>query len=500
MMKIFISSLTFVLFCSSVLAETKGFLFENGEHSYKIVLASDDSRTWYEAEEICREYEGGHLATITDEAENSFLNEKIQLLSRSPSEPEQLWIGAKEEGALGKAYQWADGHKFQYGAAFWAPGEPNTDYQNDYELCIALKSTGDLADWIDADCYEPKGYVCKIEGVPRRLVDRKRFGYEFDSGRYIYKFVFLQYEMLTWPEAEIYCRDSEGGHLASIRDTKESKFIEKQLRMLRNYFGFSKMWIGASDLYNESHFSWTDGKSFTYQRWVSGEPSGHHRGKKEDCAVVTADPHWGHWKDEYCLHHLPFICKIRVCNQRADIGFIVDSSGSVRINGFRKSKEFIKFVLRRFKISETGVHVGLIRFSSRATTIFGFEEHFTHSEINEAVDNMQFVKGGTRTDRALRLARNGLFLEKPDGMSRPNIPKFLVLMTDGHSTQPALTAAEAKSMKQKGVHVIVVAIGRGIHLAELLNIASTPRDVISVTSFAKLKRIVAITKEKVCGD
>lgn len=188
-----------------------------------------------------------------------------------------------------------------------------------------------------------------------------------------------------------------------------------------------------------------------------------------------------------------------VCNQRADIGFIVDSSGSVRINGFRKSKEFIKFVLRRFKISETGVHVGLIRFSSRATTIFGFEEHFTHSEINEAVDNMQFVRGGTRTDRALRLARNGLFLEKPDGMSRPNIPKFLVLMTDGHSTQPALTAAEAKSMKQKGVHVIVVAIGRGIHLPELLNIASTPRDVISVTSFAKLKRIVAITKEKVCG-
>lgn len=134
---------------------------------------------------------------------------------------------------------------------------------------------------------------------------------EFDSGRYVYKFVFLQYEMLTWPEAEIYCRDTEGGHLTSVRNAKESNYIKKHLRMLRYYFGFSKMWIGASDLYNEGHFNWTDGKPFTYQRWIPGEPSGRHRGKEEDCAVITADPHWGKWRDEYCLNHLPFICKIR---------------------------------------------------------------------------------------------------------------------------------------------------------------------------------------------
>ena len=134
---------------------------------------------------------------------------------------------------------------------------------------------------------------------------------EFDSGRYIYKFIFMQYDMLTWPEAEIYCRDVEGAHLASVHDLRQSRFIEKQMRRLRFHVGFSKMWIGASDLYNEGHFNWTDGSPFTYQRWISGEPSGHHRGRKEDCAVITAHPHWAKWKDEYCLHHLPFICKIR---------------------------------------------------------------------------------------------------------------------------------------------------------------------------------------------
>ncbi|XP_078351415.1 macrophage mannose receptor 1-like isoform X2 [Oculina patagonica] len=499
-MKLSVVALLFVSLYSVVSAETKGFLFENGEYSYKIVLSSDDARTWYEAEEICREYEGGHLASIADEAENQYLNEKIQLISSSPRDPEVLWLGAKDEEHFGRAYQWADGNTFQYNAAFWAPSESQKENYNQYELCIALKSTGDLADWTEYDCYEPKGYICKIEGVPLRLVEPKRFGYEFDHGHFIYKYFFLQHEMLTWPEAEIYCRDAEGGHLASVQTLKENKYIEKKLRLLRYYFGFSKWWIGASDIYSEGTFNWTDGRPFTFQRWVQGEPSGKHRGKEEDCAVVTADPHWGRWKDEYCLHHLPFICKIRVCNQRADIAFAVDASTSVRGSGFKKSKDFIKFVLQRFKISQTGIHVGLIRFSSSANVVFNFEEHYTNNDINTAIDQMEHIRGGTRTDRALRLARNKLFLEKAEGgTSRPNIPKFLVVMTDGISKSPFITALEANALKKNGVHIIVVGVGRLLNRRELSDIASSPQDIITASSFKALKKIVVVTKEKVCG-
>lgn len=53
----------------------------------------------------------------------------------------------------------------RYNAAFWAPDESHTENYEEYEVCIALKSTGDLADWTEDDCYEPKGYICKIEGM-----------------------------------------------------------------------------------------------------------------------------------------------------------------------------------------------------------------------------------------------------------------------------------------------------------------------------------------------
>lgn len=56
-------------------------------------------------------------------------------------------------------------HSCRYNSAFWAPGESRTERYDEYEVCIALKSTGDLADWTEADCYEPKGYICKIEGM-----------------------------------------------------------------------------------------------------------------------------------------------------------------------------------------------------------------------------------------------------------------------------------------------------------------------------------------------
>lgn len=177
----------------------------------------------------------------------------------------------------------------------------------------------------------------------------------------------------------------------------------------------------------------------------------------------------------------------------------MDASTSVRGAGFRKSKDFIKFVLQRFKISQTGIHVGLIRYSSSATVMFDFEEHYTNNDINTAIDRMEYVRGGTRTDRALRLARNKLFLEKPDGTSRPNIPKFLVVMTDGISKWPKITTLEANALKKNGVHIVVVGVGRLLARKELLSIASSPEDVITATSFAALKKIVAVTKEKVCG-
>ena len=202
---------------------------------------------------------------------------------------------------------------------------------------------------------------------------------------------------------------------------------------------------------------------------------------------------------------VPFCCRESinfflhlVCHKRADIGFAVDISSSVRINGFRRSKEFFKKVLNRFPISERGVHAGLIHFSSTAHLIFGFDEHYTLSDVENAVDRTKYRKGGTRTDKALKLARTRLFALPPEGSSRRNIPRFLVVTTDGISMRPSTTGLEAQALKNEGVHIIVVGVGFRTHMKELRAIASRPQDVIKVRSFAYMERIVENVRSAIC--
>lgn len=177
----------------------------------------------------------------------------------------------------------------------------------------------------------------------------------------------------------------------------------------------------------------------------------------------------------------------------------MDASRSVRINGFRRSKEFIETVLKGIKISKKDVHIGLIRYSSKADLIFGFEDHYTHNSIETAIRATKYIRGGTSTHMALSLARTRLFALKPEGSSRPSIAKFLVLLTDGISADVELTAKESSALKNEGVHVVVVAIGHRVNKKELVSIASRPQDVIRVSSFAWLKFIVESVRDRVCG-
>ncbi|EDO36563.1 predicted protein [Nematostella vectensis] len=418
-----------------------GFVFESDEYFYKIVFERDDRRTFYEAEEICNLFENGHLASITSQAENEWIHQKIQSVSQS-YEPRRFWVGASDRRQSG-SFEW-------------------------------------------------------IDGAPKRIVARRRFGYEFDENIWTYKFVLLQDDMLTWPEAEVYCRKTEWGHLLSITSAKEQEKVKQWLRMLRFIFGFHRLWIGASDLVRESKFVWTDGRRFNYTNWQEGEPSGMRRGQEQDCAAIAMYPELGKWEDHYCLQNMPFICKIKMCGERTDLAFAIDASGSMGDQGFLRAKRFVKALIGSFKVSQKGTHVGIIRFSTRAKVMFTFTEHFTHEDVNYAIDDIEYTEGGTKTELALRLARTELFSKQGGSRTSPLIFKLFVLMTDGRSEYFHAVARQAKMLKRSGVHVMAVGIGKYTNQRELEVIASSKSDVIGVVSFRDLMIRMNEIKDKLC--
>lgn len=59
----------------------------------------------------------------------------------------------------------------------------------------------------------------------------------------------------------------ERGHLLSIRTLKENRWVTSRIRQIRRVLGFSKFWIGASDIGHQGVYEWTEKNStVTYTR------------------------------------------------------------------------------------------------------------------------------------------------------------------------------------------------------------------------------------------
>ena len=118
------------------------------DHEYLVV---EGDYTWDEAKELC-EKQGGYLAVITSQEEQSFIQELIKGKNN-----EGFWLGAENSG---DTWTWGNGEAFEY--QNWDSGEPNGD-SSDMKLQI-YEENGKWDDtWSDGDISGIKehGYICE---------------------------------------------------------------------------------------------------------------------------------------------------------------------------------------------------------------------------------------------------------------------------------------------------------------------------------------------------
>jgi hypothetical protein len=122
---------------------------ENG-HGYLFVPSP--GVTWSQADVAARTM-GGHLATITSNAENAFV---VGLLGAN----DRIWIGGRQPaGSIEPAggWQWVTGEPFNFDA--WEPGQPD-NYGDEHAIMIFASE----AKWHDdEDTNENPGYVAEFE-------------------------------------------------------------------------------------------------------------------------------------------------------------------------------------------------------------------------------------------------------------------------------------------------------------------------------------------------
>ncbi|XP_044534828.1 collagen alpha-5(VI) chain [Gracilinanus agilis] len=172
------------------------------------------------------------------------------------------------------------------------------------------------------------------------------------------------------------------------------------------------------------------------------------------------------------------ICHERDCkDKRADVMFLVDSSGSIKAPTFQKIKTFMKNMVSKSHVGFDQVHFGVVQFSNVSKEEFGLTEYMTERDIFDAIDRMNFIGNKTYTGKALEFVSS--YFEPLKG-GRKGVKKFLVLITDGKShdsiTEPALL------LRNKEVVILLVAIFRS-KSPQLEDITGDPNLVYYVEKF-----------------
>ncbi|XP_048013858.1 ladderlectin-like [Megalobrama amblycephala] len=109
-------------------------------------------------------------------------------------------------------------------------------------------------------------------------------------------------EPKSWADAEKHCVEL-GGNLAAVHIELTNSFLKTFVKKLSN--SNTRSWIGAHDAPKAFVWFWSDGSTFDYSDWHSGQPN---NGANAERCVEMGYGDEKRWNDAPCENLLPFIC------------------------------------------------------------------------------------------------------------------------------------------------------------------------------------------------
>ncbi|XP_059375412.1 collagen alpha-1(XII) chain-like isoform X3 [Carassius carassius] len=179
---------------------------------------------------------------------------------------------------------------------------------------------------------------------------------------------------------------------------------------------------------------------------------------------------------------------LEVCRgAKADLVFLIDGSWSIGDDSFIKVRQFVFSMIGAFDvISRDGMQVSFVQYSDEAKTEFKLNTYHDKGMVLSALQMVRYRGGNTKTGVALKHIGEKVFTS--DSGMRRNVPKVLVVVTDGRSQDEVKKSAT--KLQHAGYSVFVVGVA-DVDTAELRNIGSKPseRHVFIVDDFDAFTKI-----------
>ncbi|KAJ3598257.1 hypothetical protein NHX12_001768 [Muraenolepis orangiensis] len=187
------------------------------------------------------------------------------------------------------------------------------------------------------------------------------------------------------------------------------------------------------------------------------------------------------------------ICSPDACKDiPGDLLFLIDSSGSIDPDYYRKMKDFMKAMIGKSQVGQDMVHVGVMQYSNVQTLVFPLNRFYDRSEMWKAIDNMQQLGGGTHTGQALTDV--SVYFDPVIG-GRPGMRQNLFLVTDSEAQDEVKGPAEL--LRKKGVNIYSIG-GVDANTQQLLEISGSHDRVFTERNFDVLKDLDSQLALRLC--
>ncbi|XP_063397843.1 cartilage matrix protein-like [Mytilus trossulus] len=186
------------------------------------------------------------------------------------------------------------------------------------------------------------------------------------------------------------------------------------------------------------------------------------------------------------------------CGTKADVMFVLDSSGSVGSSNWQIMLKFVQNVINIFTIGKDDVQVGVDIYSGGPSSQIKLNSYHSKTQLMNAVKGISYIGGGTATHLGIQHMTNTSFSSSYG--SRSGVPKIGIIVTDGQSNSKVETLSAANDTKSEGILLFSIGIGSSTDSAELRGIANDPDSdfYFTVNDFKALKSIESSLASKAC--
>ena len=188
-----------------------------------------------------------------------------------------------------------------------------------------------------------------------------------------------------------------------------------------------------------------------------------------------------------------------LCDGKADIMFLLDSSDSVGPKNLHLALEFVGDVTKNFFISADNVQVGVATFSTGFSQQITLGQNNQRNNLESALSHIPFTGGaGTNTGRAIGSIRKLSFTVSAG--HRANVPKLVVLVTSGQSTDREVMFREVQRARDAGITILAIGVGTEIDDVEMNAFASDGgQNVHRANVFEALKYLTDSVASNLCS-